>query len=228
MRRRVCGAKLVGAVLREKLGGPRVDRPGTHTVHADPVARVLHGRCARQVDHARLGSVVRRHADVASEPGDRRRVDDRAASEAAQQRHRELDAEERARQAHVEHAAPAVDRDVFETRGLGEPRVVEHDVEAAIRLDGEIERRLHAVHTRGIHLDADRTTTGSADSVGYRGGTAAADVSDDNAGAFARESRGRRGADARAASGHDHHLRFEASGASPVAHRRHYAYNRVR
>jgi hypothetical protein len=122
------------------------------------------------------------------------------------------------RQADVQHAAPTVTRDVLEPRGFGKPRVVEHYVEAAVRLDREIKGRLHGRRCGGIHLDADCTTSGTADLVGNGGGPPAADVADDDVRTFARESCCRRSPDAGSAGGDDGYLTCESSDRTRVAH----------
>ena len=127
--------------------------PGGDAVHADVVRReVDRGRLAELHD-GRLRGAVDDRARAAGGRGDRRGVHDRAAALLGHAPRRPLRAEHDALEVDTDDGVEVGEVVVDEAVELAaDPRVVEHDVEAAELLDREVDRRLHVVGV--AHVDA--------------------------------------------------------------------------
>src|SRR5262245_22717304 len=178
-------------------------------VHADPLARPVHGERGRHVDDRALGRLIR---DVGvqpatREPHDRCGVDDTAAASSGEHvACRLAGAEEHPRHVDRHHLVPVVERDLGGGLADRDSGVVEEAVEPAVPGDDLGKSRLDLSLVGDVHLVR----------VAARGG----DIEDRDAGAHGGEGGGHGLADAAGAAGDDGHVAVESEFGERVHHER--------
>ena len=97
-------------------------------------------------------------------------------------------------------------------RDFGHAGIVEHDVEAAVGIDRELDRRLNRLGIGGVHFDENGTTAGGFDFFGDGLCARAAQIGDHDSGAFLSEAAHSSGADTGTASSYDSHSTIKFTG----------------
>ena len=146
------GHDLLGLLLVSAVHQRREDEPRADGIHPDPVRCQLQRRRLGEADDCGLGSGVRLRAGAAAHPGNRPRVDDRAAG--ALRDHDPggvLGAQHHRAHQDRERLVPGVD---FQFRdGSERPAdagIVEHHVQPTERLDRQVGHRSHVVLHRHV------------------------------------------------------------------------------
>ena len=181
----------------------RRDDAGRERVAGDVVLGEPAGRGLGERVHRELARAVRREARVALAPGDRRRVDDLAATGRDHPLGALLDADQGAEGIDVHDRVPVLLGDVEQVQRLVEAGVVEQDVEPPRALEERVERGDDLVALAHVGRQGDRGTR-LRDDLGHdRVGRGRVEVEDSDERALTREPEGEGTAHAAARAGDD-------------------------
>ena len=122
---------------------------------AQPFGDHAHGVLGRRVDRAAGADLV---------AGDRRDVDDVPGLLLLHVRQRRGDAVEHALDVDVDHPVPVVDLEALERRLRHQPGVVDHHVDAPVRLHGRVDQPLHLVAVGDVRRDGERLAAAAVNS----------------------------------------------------------------
>ena len=119
----------------------------------------------------------------------------------------------------VDHPVPLVDLQPLEQRLRHEARVVDHDVDASVRLNGPIDQPLHLIAAGDVGLERQRFAAAAGQFGSERRQAIDTSCAEDDARTARRQAACRGFAESAARAGDDDHLSSEAVAIVRIVHR---------